>query len=76
MVLIIRLARSTDFYVLSFLPLPFSTSRSGLYPHIPPLFSSSSVTVFSQPPPALRIQMGVIFVIGVNELVFFAQGRT
>jgi len=47
MVLIIRLARWTDFYVLSFLPLPFSTSRSGLYPHIPPLFFSPSVTVFS-----------------------------
>jgi hypothetical protein len=44
--------------------------------HISPLFFSVVGHCFSQPPPALRIQMGVIFVIGVNELVFFAQGRS
>ncbi|KEQ84432.1 hypothetical protein M438DRAFT_213475 [Aureobasidium pullulans EXF-150] len=36
MVLIIRLARLTHVYVLSFFLL--STSRSGHYPHIPPCF--------------------------------------
>lgn len=43
--------------------------------HISPLVFSVG-HCFSQPSPALRIQIGVIFVIGVNELVFFAQGQS
>lgn len=70
MVLIIRLARLTHIYVLSF--FPFSVQVAQVFTHISPLFFSS-VTVFSQPSPALRIQIGVIFVIGVNELVFLAH---
>lgn len=51
---------------------PFSVQVAQVFTHISPLFFRRSL-FFSQPSPALRIQIGVIFVIGVNELVFFAQ---
>ena len=70
MVLIIRLARLTYIYVLSF--FLFSVQVAQVFTHISPLFFSRSLFL-SQLSPALRIQIGVIFVIGVNELVFLAQ---
>lgn len=69
MVMIIRLARLTHVYVLSFF---FSVQVAQVITHISPLVFSS-VTVLFQPSPALRIEIGVIFVIGVNELLFLAR---